>query len=62
MDPAQARELVEHERRETSEAAHALQVLRRNMGDVHGARPVLRAAVYRAVKQAQSICALFEGR
>lgn len=57
-----AAELVDHVRSATNHAAHALQILRRTMGDVHGSRPTLRRTAYDAVKWASAICGLLEGR
>ena len=44
----------------TNHAAHALQILRRAMGDTHGSRPALRQTAYDAIKWASAICSLFE--
>jgi hypothetical protein len=62
MRPEDARDIVSHLRQSTNHAAQALQILRRAMGDTHGSRPALKSMAYDAVKWAQAICALFEGR
>jgi hypothetical protein len=58
MEPKDADELVEHLRAATNHAAHALQILRRTMGDVHGSRAALRSTAYDAIKWASAICGL----
>lgn len=62
MQPDDARDVTNHLRQSTNHAAQALQILRRAMGDTHGSRPALKSMAYDAVKWAQAICALFEGR
>ena len=62
IPPADARDVVEHLRQATNQAANALQIFRRAMGDALGSRPALEATAYDAVKWASAICALFEGR
>lgn len=60
LQPKDVGELVEHLRLATNHAAQSLQILRRAMGDVHGARPALRSTAYDAIKWASAICALLE--
>jgi hypothetical protein len=62
LTEADATELTEQFRSATNHAAHALQVLRRTMGDTRGSRPSLRQTAYDSIKWASAICGLFEGR
>ncbi len=55
-------ELIAEIRKTTNHATHALQILRRAMGDTHGSRPALRQTAYDAIKWTSAICSLFEGR
>ena len=52
--------VINHIRQATNQAAHALQILRRTMGDTHGAKPALRKTAYDSIKWASAICGLFE--
>lgn len=60
LPPKDVDELINHLRSATNHAAHSLQILRRTMGDVHGARPALRRTAYDAIKWASAICALLD--
>jgi hypothetical protein len=60
MSPADAAAIVKETRTATNAAAHALQLLRRTMGDVHGSKPALRRTAYDAIKWASAICGLLE--
>jgi len=62
MSEADAISITDNIKSATNNAAQALQVLRRTMGDVHGSRPALRQTAYDAIKWASAICGLFEGR
>jgi hypothetical protein len=62
MPEPDATELTEHLRSATNHAAHALQILRRTMGDVHGSQPALRRTAYDSIKWASAICGLLEGK
>lgn len=41
-------------------AAHALQILRRTMGDTHGSKPAIRRTAYDSTKWSAAICGLFK--
>ena len=60
MRPDDIDEIVEDVREATNHAAHALQVIRRAMGDVHGTKPALTRTVYDSIKWASAICGLLE--
>ena len=60
MPERDASELVEEIKKATNHAAHALQILRRAMGDTHGAKPALRQTAYDSIKWASAICGLFD--
>ena len=60
MTPSDATEIVRHMREATNHAAHALQIIRRAMGDVHGSKPALTRTVYDSIKWASAICGLLE--
>ena len=62
MTSEHAEKIVTEMRKATNHAAQVLQMLRTNMGDVHGSKPALRRTAYDAVKWASAICGLFEGR
>jgi hypothetical protein len=62
VSEADALSLVDHMRQATNQAAHALQILRRAMGDTHGSKPALRATAYDSIKWASAICGLLESR
>jgi hypothetical protein len=62
MKQDDASSIVNDLREATNNAAQALQVLRRAMGDVHGSKPALRKTVYDAIKWSSAICGLFEGK
>jgi hypothetical protein len=52
--------LVEHIKDATNQAVHALQILRKRMGDVHGTKPALRTTAYDSIKWAAAICGLLK--
>lgn len=52
--------ISDHIKQATNQAAHALQILRRAMGDVHGSKPALRKTAYYSIKWSSAICGLFE--
>ncbi|MCY3766832.1 MAG: hypothetical protein OXH06_15540 [Gemmatimonadetes bacterium] len=60
MKPQDATAVVEQMKKACNHAAHALQVLRRAMGDTHGSRPALRQTAYDAVKWSSAICGLLQ--
>jgi hypothetical protein len=60
MRPEDIEEIVKEMRETTNHAAHALQVIRRAMGDVHGTKPALTRTVYDSIKWASAICGLLE--
>ena len=60
MSEKDSSELIGEIRKATNHAAHALQILRRAMGDTHGSRPALRQTAYDAIKWSSAICSLFE--
>lgn len=62
MSESDASSLVTYMRQATNQAAHALQILRRAMGDTHGSKPALRATAYDSTKWASAICGLLESR
>ena len=53
--------ISDHIKQATNQAAQALQILRRTMGDVHGSKPTLQKTAYDSIKWASAICGLFEG-
>lgn len=58
--PADAKEIADNLRQATNHAAQALQVLRRAVGDAHGAKPATQSIAYDSVKWASAICGLFQ--
>ena len=58
MDSEDASAVVDHLKKASNHAAHALQVLRHAMGDTHGSKPALRQTAYDAVKWSSAICGL----
>lgn len=53
-------EIVSCIKNATNQAVNALQILRRAMGDTHGAKPALRKTAYDSIKWASAICGLLE--
>lgn len=62
MKAEDASAVVEQMKKASNHAAHALQVLRRAMGDTHGSKPALRQTAYDAIKWSSAICGLLEDR
>lgn len=62
IDPGEATQARNHLEAATNNAAQALQILRKRMGNVHGSRPALRNTAYDCLKLAAAICGLFEGK
>lgn len=62
MKQADASLIVSNLREATNHAAQALQILRRAMGDTHGAKPALRNTAYDAIKWSSAICGLLDGK
>ena len=60
MKPDDVSAAVDHMKKSCNHAAHALQVLRRAMGDTHGSKPALRQTAYDAVKWSSAICGLLQ--
>ena len=60
MKPEDASSLIDQMKKASNHAAHALQILRRAMGDTHGSKPALRQTAYDAVKWSSAICGLLE--
>jgi hypothetical protein len=62
MRPADTALIISAIREIANQAAQALQVLRRAMGDTHGSKPALRSTAYDSIKWASAICGLLEGK
>ncbi len=60
MKPEDVSAAVDHMKKSCNHAAHALQVLRRAMGDTHGSKPALRQTAYDTVKWSSAICGLLQ--
>lgn len=60
MNLEDASAVVEQMQKASNHAAHALQVLRRAMGDTHGSKPALRQTAYDAIKWSSAICGLLQ--
>ena len=60
MNTEDASAAVQHIKKASNHAAHALQVLRRAMGDTHGSKPALRQTAYDAIKWSSAICGLLQ--
>ena len=60
MKPQDVTAVVDQMKKACNHAAHALQVLRRAMGDTHGSKPALRQTAYDAVKWSSAICGLLQ--
>ncbi len=60
MDSEDASAAVQHLKKASNHAAHALQVLRRAMGDTHGSKPAIRQTAYDAVKWSSALCGLLQ--
>jgi len=58
MGAGDAEELVGHLRGNCNASAHALQVMRRTLGDVHGDRPATVQTAYHAIKAAAGLCGM----
>lgn len=53
-------DLICEMRKSSNHAAHALQILRRAMGDTHGSKPALRQTAYDAIKWSSALCGILE--
>ena len=60
MDSEDSSAAVQHLKKASNHAAHALQVLRRAMGDTHGSKPAIRQTAYDAVKWSSALCGLLQ--
>lgn len=60
MKPQDVSAVVDQMKKACNHAAHALQVLRRAMGDTHGTKPALRPTAYDAARWSSAICGLLQ--
>ena len=60
LKPEDVSDAVDQMKKSCNHAAHALQVLRRAMGDTHGSKPALRRTAYDAVKWSSATCGLLQ--
>jgi len=60
MPEEDASNIANEIKKTVNHAAHALQMLRRAMGDTHGSKPAIRRTAYDSTKWSAAICGLFK--